>query len=66
MVLEILCVEHVYSQHSGVLQTCLALRYRFFEVLGSESFKVLLSLYNCFVSFLYLDLFVLADDIWIS
>ena len=37
MVLEILCVEPIYPQYSGVLETCLALRYWFFEVLGSES-----------------------------
>ena len=40
MVLEILCVEPIYPQNSGVLETCLALRYWFFEVLGSESVKV--------------------------
>ena len=39
MVLEILCVEPIYPQYSGVLETCLALRYWFFEVLGSESVK---------------------------
>ena len=39
MVLEILCVEPIYPQYSGVLKTCLALRYWFFEVLGSESVK---------------------------
>ena len=39
MVLEILCVESIYSQYSGALETCLALRYWFFEVLGSESVK---------------------------
>ena len=27
---------------------------------------VLLSLYLCFISFLYLDLYVLGDDAWIS
>ena len=37
LVLEILCVEPIYPQYSGVLETCLALRYWFFEVLGSES-----------------------------
>ena len=42
MVLEILCVEPIYPQYSGVLETCLALRYCFFEVLGSESVKQLL------------------------
>ena len=36
-VLEILCVKPIYPQYSGVLETCLALRYWFFEVLGSES-----------------------------
>ena len=35
MVLEILCVEHINPL--GVLETCVALRYWFFEVLGSES-----------------------------
>ena len=42
MVLEILGVEPIYPQYSGVLETCLALRYWFFEVLGSESVKHLL------------------------
>ena len=41
MVLEILCVEPIYPQYSRVLETCLALRYWFFEVLGSESVNVL-------------------------
>ena len=36
---EILCVEPVYPQYSGVFETCLALRYWYFEVLGSESVK---------------------------
>ena len=40
MVLEELCVEPIYPQYSGVLETCLALRYWFFEVLGSESVKL--------------------------
>ena len=40
MVLEILCVESIYPRYSGVLETCLALRYCFFfEVLDSESVK---------------------------
>ena len=39
MVPEILCVEPIYPQYSGVLETCLALRYWFVEVLGSESVK---------------------------
>ena len=39
MVLEIFFVEPIYPQYSGVLKTCLALRYWFFEVLGSESVK---------------------------
>ena len=39
MVLEILCNEPTYPQYSGILVTCLALRYWFFEVLGSESVK---------------------------
>ena len=43
MVLEILCVEPIYPQYSGVLETCLALRYWFFEVLGSESVNTVLS-----------------------
>ena len=42
MVLEILCVETIYPQYSGVLETCLALRSWFFEGLGSESVKVYL------------------------
>ena len=37
MVLEIICVEPLHPQYSGVLETCLALRYWFFEVLSSES-----------------------------
>ena len=41
MVLEILSVEPIYPQYLGVLETCLALRYWFFEVLGSESVKFL-------------------------
>ena len=41
MVLEILCVEPIHPQYSGVLETCLALRYWFFEVLGSESVKAI-------------------------
>ena len=36
-ILAILSVEPIYPQYSGVLETCLALRYWFFEVLGSES-----------------------------
>ena len=40
MVLELLCVEPIYPQYSGVLETCVALRYCFFEVLGSESVNV--------------------------
>ena len=40
MVLEIFSVEPVYPQYSGVLETCLALRYWFFDVLGSESVKI--------------------------
>ena len=39
MVLRILCVEPIYPQYSGVLESCLTLRYWFFEVLGSESAK---------------------------
>ena len=38
--MEILCVEPIYPYYSGVLETCLALRYWFFEVLGSESVKI--------------------------
>ena len=38
MVPVIFCVEPIYPQYSWVLETCLALRYWFFEVLGSESF----------------------------
>ena len=37
--LGIICVEPIYPQYPGVLETCLALRYWFFEVLGSESAK---------------------------
>ena len=39
MVLEILCVEPINPQYSGVLETCVTLRYCFFELLGSESVK---------------------------
>ena len=39
MVLEIRCVEPINPQYIGVLETCVALRYWFFEVLGSESVK---------------------------
>ena len=41
MVPWILCVEPIYPQYPGVLETCLALRYWFFDVLGSESVNVL-------------------------
>ena len=34
---ELLCVDPIYPQYSGVLETCVALGYWFFEVLGSES-----------------------------
>ena len=40
----ILCVEPIYPQYSGVLETCLALRYWFFEVLGSESVKIIIDI----------------------
>ena len=40
MVLALLCVEPIYPQYSGVLETCVAQRYWFFEVLGSESVNV--------------------------
>ena len=42
MVLEIPGVEPIYPQYSGVLETCLALRYMywFFEVLDSERVKI--------------------------
>ena len=40
MVLEIHCVKPINPQYSGVLETCLALRYWFFEVLGSESVEL--------------------------
>ena len=36
MVLEILCVEPIYPQYSGVLETCLALRYWFFGCLAAK------------------------------
>ena len=41
MVLEIFCVEPIYPQYSGVLETCLTLRYWFFEVHGSERVKII-------------------------
>ena len=40
MILEIFCVGPIIPQYSGVLETCLALRFWFFEVLGSESVNV--------------------------
>ena len=40
MVLKILCVKPIYPQYSGVLETCLALRFWFFETPGSESVKL--------------------------
>ena len=40
MVLEILSVEPIYPQYSGVLETFLALRYSFFEVFGSKIVKL--------------------------
>ena len=33
---------------------------------SSNQFNVLLSPYLCFISLLYLDLYVLVDDAWIS
>ena len=42
-----LCVEPIYTQYSGVLETCLTLRYGFFEVLGSESVKQESKVANC-------------------
>ena len=42
MVLEILCVEPINPQYSGVLETCMTLRFWFFEVLGSEIVKSVL------------------------
>ena len=41
MVLEIFCVEPIYPQYSGVLETCLTLRYWSFDVLDSESVKII-------------------------
>ena len=41
MVLEILCVEPIYPQYSGVLETCFGTEVLFLEVLGSESVKLL-------------------------
>ena len=43
MVLEILCVEPIYPQYSGVLETCFDW---FFEVLGSESVYILWNLHS--------------------
>ena len=37
MVLKTFCVEPINPQYSGVLETCLALSYWFFEVFGSGS-----------------------------
>ena len=40
MVLEILCVEPIYPRYSGVLVTCLALRYWFFRCLAEKVLTV--------------------------
>ena len=46
--MEIFCVEPIYPQYLGVFETCLALRYWFFEVLGSESAKrILMTICMC-------------------
>ena len=42
LVIGLLCVEPIYPQYSGVLGTCQALRYWFFDVLGSETVKMCL------------------------
>ena len=39
---------------------------RVLEALPGKQFYVLLSPYLCFMFFLYLDLYVLGDDAWIS
>ena len=44
--LKIVCVDPIYPQYSGGFETCLALRYWFFEVLGSESVKCILLVPN--------------------
>ena len=49
MVLEIPGVEPIYPEYSGVIETCLALRYWFFEVLGSESVNYKQNRYNQYV-----------------
>ena len=36
MDLETLCVEPIYHQYSGVLETCLALRYCFLRILAAK------------------------------
>ena len=52
MDLEILYVEPIYPQYSGVLETILALKYWFFEVPGSESVNtVSASLWNFWCDF---------------
>ena len=51
MVLELLRVEPIYPQYSGVLETCVALRYWFFEVLGSESVNMVTEKMDEFVIF---------------
>ena len=51
MVLEILCVEPIYPQYSGVLETCSALRYWFFEVLGSKSVKFVQKFFLLFFAY---------------
>ena len=48
--------RHIEHMHEGVC---------FFFCSGIQ-FYVLLSPYLCFISFLYLDLYALGDDAWIS
>ena len=39
IVVEILCVEPIYPQYSGVIETCFALRYWFFRCLAAKVLK---------------------------
>ena len=45
MVLEIFSVEPIYPQYSGVLETCLALRYWFLRCLAVKVLKQEIFLY---------------------
>ena len=63
MVLEILCVEPIYPQYSGAHETCLALWYSFFEVLGSESVE---SFKEVAISLRHLGKSILAGNLYLG